>query len=158
MTIRLRPLQDTDLDDLFQWESHPGATGMAAFTRQDPTDRAAFDAHYQRVRADQANTVRGIEKDGQLVGMIGSFSIEDEREITYWIDQASWGRGIASEAVGLFIKQECQRPLYARVAQHNHGSSRVLARNGFLQVGEETSWAAGVGQHITEHIYRLDQR
>jgi len=157
MTIRLRPLQDADLDDLFQWESHPGGTGLAAFTRQDPTDRAAFDAHYQRVGADPANTVRGIEKEGQLVGMIGSFWVEDEREITYWIDQALWGRGIASEAVGLFLKEECQRPLYARVAQHNHGSIRVLVRNGFRKIGEETSWAAGVDKHITEHIYRLDQ-
>lgn len=119
---------------------------------------AAFDAHYQRVLADHAVTVRAIENDGQLVGMIASFSVEDEREITYWINPALWGRGIASEAVGLFIEHEGQRPLHARVAQHNHGSSRVLARNGFLKIGEETSWAAGVDKHITEHIYRLDQR
>ena len=130
---------------------------MAAFTRQDPTDRAAFDAHYQRLRADPGVTVRAIENDGQLVGMIASFSVEDEREITYWINPALWGRGIASEAVGLFIKHEGQRPLYARVAQHNHGSSTVLARNGFLKIGEETSCAAGVDKHTTEHIYRLDQ-
>lgn len=78
MAIRLRSLQDADLDDLFHWESHPGATAMAAFTRPDTTDRAAFDAHYQRVRANQTNTLRAIEEDGQFVGTIGSFSVEDE--------------------------------------------------------------------------------
>ena len=84
MRIRLRPLRDTDLDDHFRWESHPAATGMAAFTRQDPpTDRDAFDAHHQRVRADQANTLLAIEKDEQFVGTIGSFTVEDEREVTY---------------------------------------------------------------------------
>jgi RimJ/RimL family protein N-acetyltransferase len=157
MTIRLRPLRDTDLDDLFVWEGHPEAIGMAAFTRQDPTDRNAFDAHYQRVRADQANTVLAIESDEQFVGTIGSFTVGDEREITYWIDPARWGRGLASEAVGLFLRHEHQRPLYARVAQHNLGSSTVLARNGFVKIGEEVSWAVGVGAHITEHIYRLQQ-
>jgi hypothetical protein len=32
----------------------------------------------------------------------------------------------------------------------------VLLRNGFIEVGEETSWAAGVGRHVLEYIYRLD--
>lgn len=52
MTITLRCLQDDDLDDLFGWQSDPVAAAMAAFTRSDPTDRAAFDAHYRRVRSD----------------------------------------------------------------------------------------------------------
>jgi RimJ/RimL family protein N-acetyltransferase len=157
MAIRLRPLRDADLDDVFRWEGHPEAIGMAAFTRPDPTDRAAFDAHHQRVRADPANTVLAIERDEEFVGTIGSFTIEDEREITYWIDPALWGRGIASEAVRLFLHHERQRPLYARVAEHNLGSSTVLVRNGFQKIGEEVSWAAGVGEHVTEHIYRLDE-
>src|SRR4051794_24947963 len=103
MAIRFRPLRDTDLDDIFRWEGHAEATRMAAFTRQDPSDRQAFDAHYQRVRADPANTVLAIERDQQFVGTIGSFTVDDERELTYWIDPALWGRGIASQAVGLFL-------------------------------------------------------
>jgi len=49
MTTALRILRDDDLDELFTWESDPTATSMAAFTRENPTDRPAFDAHYQRV-------------------------------------------------------------------------------------------------------------
>lgn len=157
MAIRLRPLRDADLDDLFRWEGHPEAIGMAAFTRPDRTDRKAFEAHYRRVRADESNTLLAIERDARFVGTIGSFTLGGEREITYWIDPELWGRGIASHAVGLFLEHERQRPLYARVAQHNLGSSTVLARNGFRKVGEEVSWAAGVGRHVTEHIYRLEQ-
>lgn len=156
MTITLRALNEDDLNALFRWESNPAAARMAAFTRPDPTDRAAFDAHYQRVLSDPANWTRAIDEDGVLVGMIASFTIEGDRELTYWVDPSRWGRGIATGAVRLFIPDEPRRPLYARAAEHNLGSRRVLERNGFLKIGEETSWADGVGMELIEHIYRLD--
>ena len=52
LTISLRPLRDDDLDALFHWESDADAVAMAAFTRDYPADRQAFDAHYRRVRAE----------------------------------------------------------------------------------------------------------
>jgi RimJ/RimL family protein N-acetyltransferase len=149
-------LREDDLDDLFRWESDLRAAQMAAFTRADPTDRAAFDAHYQRVRSDPNNTTQAIEEDGALAGMIASFTVEGDRELTYWIDPRRWGRGIASGAVRTFLRQETQRPLFARAAAHNLGSIKVLLRNGFMKIGEETSWAAGVGDDVLEHVYRLD--
>jgi RimJ/RimL family protein N-acetyltransferase len=129
---------------------------MAAFTRADPADRAAFDAHYERVRSDPDNTNLAIEEDRALAGMIASFTVEGDRELTYWIDPGRWGRGVATEAVHMFLQRETQRPLFARAAAHNVGSSKVLLRNGFMKVGEETSWAAGAGENVLEYIYRLD--
>jgi hypothetical protein len=58
--------------------------------------------------------------------------------------------------VRTFIRRETQRPLFARAAAHNIGSSKVLLRNGFMKIGEDTGWAAGVGEDVLEHIYRLD--
>jgi RimJ/RimL family protein N-acetyltransferase len=156
VTITLRALNDDDLNDLFRWESDRVAASMAAFTRPDPTDRPAFEAHYQRVRSDPENTTRAIDEDGALVGMIASFTLEGDRELTYLVDPSRWGRGIASGAVRLFVPDEPQRPLYARAAEHNVGSHRVLERNGFVKIGEETSWADGAGKDVVEHIYRLD--
>jgi RimJ/RimL family protein N-acetyltransferase len=97
---------------------------MAAFTREDPTDRAAFDAHYRRVRANEQIMLRAIEEDGKLVGMIASFAVGGDRDVTYWIDPGRWARGIASEAVRLSITTEQQSPLYARAAAHNLGSRK----------------------------------
>jgi RimJ/RimL family protein N-acetyltransferase len=155
--VTLRALHDDDLDDLFRWESDLTGARMAAFTRADPADRAAFDAHYQRVRANPDNTTFAIEEDGVLAGMIASFTVDGDRELTYWVDPERWGRGIASAAVQAFIRQhETQRPLFARAAAHNLGSSKVLLRNGFTRIGEETSWAAGLGEDVLEHMYRLE--
>jgi len=69
VTITLRALNDDDLNDLFRWESDRVAASMAAFTRPDPTDRAAFEAHYQRVRSDPENTTRAIDEDGRLLAL-----------------------------------------------------------------------------------------
>ena len=91
MTITLRALNDDDLDVLFRWESDPTAARMAAFTRPDPMDRAAFDAHYQRVLSDPENWTRAIAEDGVLIGMIASFTREGDRELTYWVDPSRWG-------------------------------------------------------------------
>ena len=157
MKVVLRVIEDADLDQLFEWERDPTAIAMAAFTRADPSDRAAFDNHHQRIRNDPDKTLLAIDDDGGFAGVIGSFTEEGEREVTYWIDPARWGRGLASEALDAFLQVEAERPLFARVAEHNIGSAKVLTRAGFTQIGSESSYAHGVGREVVEHIYRLTQ-
>jgi RimJ/RimL family protein N-acetyltransferase len=157
MAITLRTFADDDLDALFEWESDPRAVRMAAFTRADPSDRGAFDAHYERVRGNPANTLLAIDDDGEFVGTVSSFTIEGEREVSYWIAPARWGQGLASRALRAFLAIETTRPLYGRVADHNAASAKVLARAGFVEVGTDTGFAPGVGAEVVEHIYRLDR-
>jgi ribosomal-protein-alanine N-acetyltransferase len=47
------------------------------------------------------------------------------------------------------------RPLHARVAKHNHGSIRVLERNGFVLVGSEDSFSTARQASITALIFKL---
>jgi RimJ/RimL family protein N-acetyltransferase len=157
MAITLRPFADSDLDALFTWESDPRAVRMAAFTRADPSDRGAFDAHYERVRSNPSNTLLAIDDDGEFVGTIGSFTLDGEREVTYWIAPARWGRGLASQALRAFLELESTRPLRGRVAGHNVASAKVLARAGFVEVGTDTGFAQGVGAEVVERIFRLDR-
>jgi RimJ/RimL family protein N-acetyltransferase len=156
MAIALRTLEDAELDLLFEWERDPRAVELASFTRADPSDRAAFDAHYERIRNDPAVTLRAIDDGSALVGTIGSFTIEGDREVTYWIDPSRWGEGIASSALRAFLLVETARPLHGRVAEHNVGSAKVLTSAGFTRTGAETSFADGLGRDVVEHIYRLD--
>jgi RimJ/RimL family protein N-acetyltransferase len=158
MAITLRAFADSDLDALFTWESEPRAVEMAAFTRANPSDRSAFDAHYERVRSDPSNTLLAIDDDdGEFVGTVGSYTLEGKREVTYWIAPARWGQGLASQALRAFLAIESTRPLYGRVANHNVASAKVLARAGFVEVGTDTGFARGVGAEVVERIYRLDR-
>ncbi len=155
MSLRLRPLIDADLDTLFEWERDPLAVQLAAFTREDPSDRNAFDAHYRKVRNDESNVLLAVEMDGRFVGTVSAFTIEGDREVSYWIDPARWREGLATTALAALLAVEITRPLYARVAEHNLGSAKVLERAGFVRIGAETSHANGLGRQITEHIYQL---
>src|SRR5947209_248702 len=156
MTTALRPLADFDLDALFAWESDPRAVELAAFTRADPSDRASFDAHYERVRANPENTLLAIEEDGEFAGTIASFVLFGDRDVSYWVDPARWGCGVASRAVVAFLELGRARRLYGRVAEHNVGSAKVLARAGFVEVGTDTGFAPGLGREVVERIFRLD--
>jgi RimJ/RimL family protein N-acetyltransferase len=158
VALTLRALTDDDLDSLFVWESDPRAVHMAAFTRADPSDRSAFDAHYVRVRSNPSNTLLAIDDDGEFVGTVASFTLDGEREVSYWISPERWGQGIASQALQLLLATiESTRPIYGRVADHNAASAKVLARAGFREVGTDTGFAAGLGAEVVEHIYRLDR-
>ena len=157
MALTLRAFADGDLDALFLWESDPRAVQMAAFTRADPSDRSAFDAHYERVRSNPSNTLLAIDDEEEFVGTIGSFTLDGHREVTYWIAPARWGQGLASRALRAFLAIESTRPLYGRVASHNAASAKVLARAGFVEVGSDTGFAPGVGAEVVERIYRLDR-
>src|SRR5262249_49551990 len=81
----------------------PESVWMAAFTADDPGDRAVFDAHLAKVRTSPENTLRAVTCDGRLVGSVASFVVDGQTEVTYWIDRAAWGRGIASRALELLI-------------------------------------------------------
>ena len=154
--VALRPVEDSDLDALFEQQRDPEAVRMAAFTPPDPNDRSAFDAHMARVLTAPDITHRAVTCDGELVGSIASFPIEGQTEITYWIDRGAWGRGIATRAVALLLDLVPDRPLYARVASDNGGSLRVLHKSGFTDIGTEVSFAPARNTEIEETILRLD--
>ncbi|MGX7675851.1 GNAT family N-acetyltransferase [Plantactinospora sp. DSM 117369] len=154
--VALRPVRDADLDVLFAQSRDPASVRMAAFTVDDPDDRAAFDARLARLRASADVVLRAVTWNSALVGSIGSFVVDGDTEITYWIDRAAWGRGIASAALALLLDLVTVRPLHARVASDNAGSLRVLRKAGFEVVGVETSFANARQAEIEETLLRLD--
>jgi RimJ/RimL family protein N-acetyltransferase len=154
--VALRLVEDSDLDALFDQMRDPESVWMAAFTAANPDDRNAFDAHMARVRSAPDITMRAVTRDGRLVGSIASFVIEGDTEITYWIDRAAWGSGVASRALALFLDLVPVRPLHARAASDNTGSLTVLQRSGFKVTGTETSFAPARNAEIEETILRLD--
>jgi RimJ/RimL family protein N-acetyltransferase len=153
--ITLRAVQDSDLDALYRQQRDPESVRMAAFTPEDPDDRQRFDAHMAKVLTNPENTTRAIIWHGEVVGSIASFVIDGDTEITYWIDRAAWGQGIASRALAVFLETVRTRPLHARAASDNAGSLRVLEKAGFRVIGTEVSFAQARGTEIEETILRL---
>jgi len=154
--LRLRPVQPADLDVLFEFGRDAESVRMAAFTSKDPSDRAAFDAHWTRLLADPTVLARTVVADGAVVGSVASFVLDGQREVTYWIGRPHWGRGRATQALAAFLALETTRPLFARAAKDNAGSIRVLSKCGFRLVGEGRWFSNARGAEIDEVILRLD--
>jgi RimJ/RimL family protein N-acetyltransferase len=156
MNVSLRPLEDSDLDAIFQQVTDPESIRMAAFTAEDQTDHRAFLNRMSRIRADPNASNRVIDVDGAIAGTIASFRIDDQLEVTYWVDRSQWGKGIASAALQILLGETADRPVYGRAASDNVGSLRVLEKAGFRRVGVDRGFAAGRGEEIEETILRLD--
>ncbi len=151
--IVLRAVVDSDLPIFFTQQLDPEANHMAGFTAKDPTDRAAFDALWARVRADAGITLRTINFRGQVAGYILCHGWFGEPEMSYWLGREFWGQGIATAALAAFLAEVPVRPLYARAAADNAASIRVLEKGGFTRVGQDRGFANARGTEIDEVIY-----
>ncbi|MFJ7153001.1 GNAT family N-acetyltransferase [Streptomyces sp. NPDC100445] len=154
MKIVLRAVEDDDLPVFFRHMTDPESLRMAAFGPDDHGDRAAFDTWWQRLRASDA-VCRTVLADGRVVGNTVVYGEPGGREVTYWIDRADWGRGLATAALGALLAEVPERPLYARAAADNAGSLRVLAKCGFRETARAQGFANARGHEIEEVVLVL---
>ncbi|GGP70640.1 GNAT family N-acetyltransferase [Streptomyces sindenensis] len=154
--VTLRAVEDADLPLFFAWMSDADATRVAAFTPEDPTDRAAFDARWARIRSGSGGVVmRTVLADGVVVGHVGAYGEAGGRQVTDWIARAHWGRGLATAALRAFLDETSTRPLHARAAADNLGSRRVLEKCGFVVTGTDRGFARARGEEIDEVLVTL---
>ncbi|MEU3935282.1 GNAT family N-acetyltransferase [Streptomyces sp. NPDC029044] len=156
MNVELRQVHDSDLPVFFRQMNDPESLSMAAFTPEDPSDRAAFDTRWSRQRSSPDVVARTILADGDVVGSAAVYGVPGEREVTYWIDRAYWGKGIATQALLALLAEVPERPLYARAAADNAGSLRVLEKCGFRVVAEARGYAPARGAEIDETVLLLE--
>lgn len=80
-------------------------------------------------------------EDGVLAGSVGLFcnARHKNAEIGYWIGEAFWNRGYASEAVGEVIrfglKEKGLHKIWGQHFAENPASGRVMEKNGMRQEG-----------------------
>ncbi|KAL4865275.1 hypothetical protein BDV12DRAFT_211166 [Aspergillus spectabilis] len=119
------------------------------YTPADSSKWIAF-AHSQPRTTDFAIA---ISSTNTLIGAIGLKAKTDiyhrSMELGYWVEEESWGKGIASEAVKVFCDwafkewKELIR-IDAEVFEGNVGSRKVLEKAGFVCEGRKR-WAVEKG-------------
>lgn len=100
-----------------------------------------FLADFRKTREPGADSFgRTIRADGQYVGDVWCYCMDPAGDpqamVSYCVfDQALWGRGIATEALRLFLEEIRERFGLERAGaftfMENTGSIRVLEKNGF---------------------------
>lgn len=157
--VVLRPVRPDDVAVFFRQQLHPEANWMAAFIGADPHDRGTFEARWARILDDDGIVRRAItlgSDAGEAVGYIVRFERDGIPEVTYWLDRAHWGGGVATAALTLFLGELAERPLHARAARDNAASLRVLEKCGFRVVGGARGFARARGAEIDEVLLVLD--
>lgn len=152
--VELRESIKADLEIFYQQQLDPDAVAMAAFPSRN---REQFFKHWLTkvlVNPDAVN--RTVLYDGKVAGHIACYRLGDEYDIGYWYGREFWGKGIATEALAQLLNLVTRRPLKAFVSKTNPGSRRVLEKNGFVVVGEESSFSEQMNQQITEYILQLE--
>ncbi|QKG53238.1 GNAT family N-acetyltransferase [Hymenobacter sp. BRD67] len=98
---------------------------------------------------------------GELIGGIG-LTVErrfDRAEVGYWLGQAYWGQGLASEALaallGFGFKELQLNKLYATHIVSNPASGRVMLKNGMVKEGELVQHTRRDGQYHDLWQYRI---
>ena len=153
--LLLRDVMEDDLPIFFEQQLDSDANHMAAFTAEDPADRDAFTAHWNKILGDDTATNKTIIFAGRVVGHAASFKRLGKPEVTYWIGKEYWGQGLATRALAALLSQVKERPIYARAAKDNTASIRVLEKCGFEISGEDKGFSHARGQEVEEYILEL---
>jgi [ribosomal protein S5]-alanine N-acetyltransferase len=155
--ITLTETKEEDLNSFFQFQLDNEAIYQAAFTSKDPNDKTAYMQKHKKLLMDPTINTRTIKVNDEIAGSIAKFVMENEAEITYWIDRKFWGQGIATTALMAFLKIERIRPIYGHTAFDNYGSQRVLEKCGFVKIGMGKGFANARQKEIEEYIYKLSR-
>lgn len=104
-----------------------------------------------------------IEVDGEAAGGIGVHLDADvyrrDAEVGYWLGEAYWGRGIATDAVRAVTAYAFERfdlvRIHAEVFARNVASARVLEKAGFALEGRLRARVTKEGETLDALLYAL---
>jgi RimJ/RimL family protein N-acetyltransferase len=153
--LKLRKTEVGDLEVLFKFQIDDESNFLAAFTSTDPSDKPAYIQKYSKHLSDPSVNMYTIIVDDKIAGSIAAFELDGQTEVTYWIDRAHWGKGVATKALTELLRVELRRPIFGRVAFDNIGSQRVLEKCAFVKIGTDRGFANVRRSEIEEFIYKL---
>jgi RimJ/RimL family protein N-acetyltransferase len=140
-TCTVREWRPSDVDSLVAQANNIKVWRNLHDAFPHPYTRADAESWIEKTSAQHADTVFAITVDGKAVGGIGFHRGVDVHRLTatigYWLGEAYWGRGIASEALRAvtehaFANFDFER-LEAYVFEWNVPSTRVLEKAGYTR-------------------------
>jgi len=162
-SITLRPVCDTDLDQLYSF--HIDIDNRGDFFPRGVLSQPAFQKQFQETgfwSRDEGMLVI-VAPDGALLGHIEFFKTVnylDEYELSYQVyAPEARGKGVATEAVQLLVRYlfETKRVNRIRLVIHpeNVASRRLAEKCGFRHEGRARGAWYNKGKHQDVEIYAL---
>jgi RimJ/RimL family protein N-acetyltransferase len=145
--MKVRPLHDADLPELFRLMSDPEVMRYVTTPYKDENqvrERMALWEQYAQQRPGLGTFAVETRDEGVFCGFCVARQVDynpesDEFEIGYILAPAYWGKGLASELAQQLCKycfqRSCADRLVAFTDPDNAASQRVLTKTGFQYTG-----------------------
>ena len=143
MSVLIRPWAENDLSDLVRHANNINIWNNLRNYFPHPYTEAAGKDWLDKTIGAIPLVNFAIELEGEIVGGIGLILNSDvyihTAEMGYWIGEAHWGKGIATEAIRQMLEYTFYYfdiiRIYAEVFENNKASMKVLEKNGFYLEG-----------------------
>ncbi|GMW02714.1 MAG: N-acetyltransferase [Candidatus Hydrogenedentota bacterium] len=162
---RLRPWRPDDADALLPIANNIKiARNLTTRFPHPYTEEAAHEFLERTADESQKGLSYCIEVGGCVAGGMGARQSPEAIYLHtftcgYWLGEAYWGRGIATEAFGIFVahlfREFPAQRVEASVFGWNPASARVLEKNGFVQEGRRRQAICRFGEFTDEIGYGL---
>ncbi len=161
MAVLIRQWNENDLDNLVQNANNINIwNNLRNYFPYPYTKEAGKDWLNKTIGASPVANF-AITADGEAVGGIGLIFNSDiyvmSAELGYWIGEAHWGKGIATEAIRQMVDYTFYYfdivRLYAEVFETNKASMRVLEKNGFYLEGVRRKAVLKNGVIMDDYIW-----
>jgi diamine N-acetyltransferase len=157
--IRLRPMEITDLEVLYEWENHPD--NWEAGTNHTPLSRFFLEQYIinaqNNIYDDKQLRLIIEDRQRQAVGTIDLFDFDPHNRragIGILIAHPHRKKTYANQALGLILnyarKILCLRQLYCSVEENNTKSLSLFHKNGFETTGKHRQWTLRQNEWVDE--------
>ncbi|MDV7138591.1 GNAT family protein [Maribacter sp. TH_r10] len=157
--IRLRALEPTDLDFLYELENNTDLWEISGTTT--PYSKHVLKLYLDNAHRDIYDVKQlrlCIVKENKVVGLIDLFDFDPQNKRVgvgiVVLDDKERNKGIGTEAVSLLTDYVFQvlglRQLYANVLEENAASLYLFKKLGFVEVGIKKDWIFSNGMFKNE--------
>lgn len=163
----LKSIEERHLDELYEIYSNDRVFDYCGIIpKHNKTTVKSMIGHFERDYLKRTRVKWGIfaaAEPERLLGIIEAFDWNQKVNMVtvgYYLAEASWGKGVATEATGLLVRflfEEANvNRIQAEVMPRNETSKRVLLKNGFVREGLLRQASVWSGKGVVDlEIYGL---
>jgi ribosomal-protein-alanine N-acetyltransferase len=163
MAVTLRPWREEDAQQLSLLGNDPLVARFMTDGFPHPYRLEDAERFIRFASSHEPRRLFAVISDGELAGGIGVHPQEDiwrkNAELGYWVAQAHWGKGVATEAIRQIIpigfSLDGITRIFARPFGTNKGSQRALEKNYFTLEATIPHGFFKNGEYYDELIYSI---
>lgn len=163
--LTLRKPQCDDIDAISNLANNPAVANMLSrmphpYGKQDAAD---FVKKVGKLGSGNCVYVITLMTTGEVIGCCGIRKKDGRKqtEIGYWLGEAYWGNGYATEAahalVDMAFADEEIDEIMGRCRIGNYASRRILQKSGFQFLSTGTGYCLAQNDQTPVEIYRLER-